>query len=180
MRLAGIVSNKTAAADLVLSQYLFSQLTSKNKLEKFLPGNNPLFYILSFYRVVVLHQELIKGSAHKTSTTNFRTMDSNCTRQEILLMINTSFSNRAWARITETEQDRKLSNKEQLMEACWNGLTPQMLPECFGNIYDQIVSLWGITDANHFIDLEFGEFVQKKDIHHSVNPYAFLQVQGYN
>ncbi|MEO5889825.1 MAG: hypothetical protein ABIQ31_06200 [Ferruginibacter sp.] len=107
-------------------------------------------------------------------------MNINSTQQEILLMINTSFSSRAWAKINEVERDINLSQKEQLMEACWNGLTPEMLPECFEMTNDKLVSLWSITDANTFIDLEFGEFIQRRGKEYSINPYAFMQVQGYN
>jgi hypothetical protein len=107
-------------------------------------------------------------------------MKTNSNQQEILLMINTSFSSRVWTKKNETEKDNQLSRKEQLMEACWNGLTPAMLPECFENIYDKLITLWGINDANAFIDLEFGEFMQRKENEYSVNPYAFMKVQGYN
>ncbi|MEJ7586853.1 MAG: hypothetical protein WKI04_04760 [Ferruginibacter sp.] len=107
-------------------------------------------------------------------------MNTHSPQQEILLLINTSFSSRTWAKINESLNDRKLSRKEQLMEACWNGLTPEMLPECFENSHGKFITLWGITDANTFIDLEFGDFMQRKENQFSVNPYAFMQVQGYN
>ena len=107
-------------------------------------------------------------------------MNTNYTQHEILLMINTSFSSRSWTKINDSENCNTLSKKEQLMEACWNGLTPEMLPECFEKNYDKLIRLWGITDANAFIDLEFGEFMLRKENVYSVNPYAFMQVQGYN
>ena len=112
-------------------------------------------------------------------------MSTHCTQQEILIMINTSFSSRACSKINKAEEDKELSQKEQLIEACWNGLTLEMLPECFENACDksdshQVIILWGIKDANTFIDLEFGEFMQRKENAYSVNPYAFIQVQEYN
>ena len=107
-------------------------------------------------------------------------MNTNSNQQhEILLMINTSFSSRVWSSIND-EKENALTVKEKLMEACWNGLTPEMLPECFEDVYDKLIKLWGINDANAFIDLEFGEFMQRKDKTYSVNPYAFMQVKTYN
>jgi hypothetical protein len=107
-------------------------------------------------------------------------MHTNTNRQEILILTNTSFSCRAWSKINERETDNNLSKKEQLMEACWNGLTPDLLPECFEKNYDRSIILWEINDANAFINLEFGAFMQGKENEYSVNPYVFMQVQGYN
>jgi len=107
-------------------------------------------------------------------------MNTNFTQQEILILINTSFSSRTWSKINETQKDNLLSKKEYLMEACWNGLTPEMLPECFENPYNRCLTLCGINDANAFIDLEFGESMQRKENKYSVNPYAFMLVQNYN
>jgi muramidase (phage lysozyme) len=100
--------------------------------------------------------------------------------QEILLMTNTSFSSREWCIKNETAEQKRLSKKEQLIQACWNGLAPKMLPECFDFTYDKSMILWGINDANVFIDLEFGDFVQVIEKVFSVNPYVFMQVQAYN
>ncbi len=107
-------------------------------------------------------------------------MNPNSTQQEILLMLNTSFSSKAWSKANENKKDQRLSQKEKLIEACWNGLAPEMLPECFEDVQDSSITLWGITDANTFIDLEFGPYMQSKEKEYSVNPYTFMQVQGYN
>ena len=107
-------------------------------------------------------------------------MNKYSTHQEVLIMTNTSFCSRQWLKVNDNEKSRELSKKEQLMEACWNGLAPEMLPEFFENIYDKIIRLWGITDANAFIDLEFGEFTQPKELAYSINPYAFMRVKEYN
>jgi len=107
-------------------------------------------------------------------------MNTNTTQQEILLMLNTSFSSRAWSSNNEREKGNPLTQKEKLIEACWNGMTPEMLPECFEDCYNTLITLWGITDANTFIDLEFGPYMQTKEKEYSLNPYSFMQVQGYN
>lgn len=100
--------------------------------------------------------------------------------QEILLMTNTSFSSREWCLKNETPAQKQLSKKEQLIQACWNGLAPKILPECFDCSFDKTMILWGINNANTFIDLEFGDFVQVMEKVFSVNPYVFMQVQRYN
>ncbi|MCW3092895.1 MAG: hypothetical protein JWP81_3964 [Ferruginibacter sp.] len=107
-------------------------------------------------------------------------MNSNSKQQEILLMTNTRFSSRRWLKINETASDKNLSQKEQLKEACWNGLAPEILPECFDNINIKLHTLWEINDANAFIDLEFGGFMERKAGEYSVNPYVFMEVQVYN
>jgi hypothetical protein len=100
--------------------------------------------------------------------------------QEVLIMTDTSFCSRQWLKVNDDEKGLTSSKKEQLMDACWNGLAAEMLPEFFDDIYHKIIRLWGITDANAFIDLEFGEFTQPKEFAYSINPYAFMRVKEYN
>jgi muramidase (phage lysozyme) len=107
-------------------------------------------------------------------------MHTDFKHQEILLMTNTSFSSREWSLKNATAAEQNLSKKEQLIHACWSGLAPKMLPECFSFSYDKSMILWGINDANNFIDLEFGDFVQVIEKVFSVNPHVFMQVQSYN
>lgn len=107
-------------------------------------------------------------------------MNNNSNQQEILLMINSCFFSRKWVKTNETPYDKQLSKTEQLKEACWNGLAPEMLPECFERTLGKIITLWEVNEANAFIDLEFGEFMLSKEYEYSVNPYVFMQVQRYN
>lgn len=107
-------------------------------------------------------------------------MKTDFKQQEILLMINTSFSGRQWVQTNGKDDGWRLSNKEQLKVACWNGMAPEMLPECFENGLDREMILWEINDANAFIDLEYGEYVPTMEKHQSVNPYVFMEAQVYN
>ena len=107
-------------------------------------------------------------------------MYADVNHQEILLMTNTSFSSREWCIKNEAPVQKQLTKKEQLIQACWSGLATKMLPECFNLNYDRPMILWGINDANTFIDLEFGDFIQVSEKAFSVNPYVFMPVQGYN
>ena len=107
-------------------------------------------------------------------------MDTNLKQHEILLMTNSRFFSKKWLKINEQENDKKLSTKEQLKEAFWNVLAPDILPECFEKTYDNSTRLWEINDANTFIDLEFGVHIFNKERAYSVNPYVFMQVQDFN
>lgn len=83
-------------------------------------------------------------------------------------------------RVSADEKDGWFSKKEQLKEACWNGLTPEILPECFYENANRSLSLWEINDANTFINLEFCEGIQRIEERYSLNPYLFMQFQSFN
>ena len=104
-------------------------------------------------------------------------MKTNSTQQEILLMTGTTFSARQWCEKDPGKQDN-LTDKEQLEEACWNGLLHDMLPE----IYLQPeghkkLFLWQIKEGNSFIELELGELPEEKDKQLSIDPYSFMHLQ---
>jgi hypothetical protein len=103
-------------------------------------------------------------------------MKTNSTQQEILLMTGTTFSTREWC---ERENGKKnLSEKEQLEQACWNGLLPEILPEVYVNSEDQKkLFLWQIKQGNSFIELDMGETPEETDKQFSIDPYAFMHLQ---
>ena len=57
-------------------------------------------------------------------------MKNNSMLNEILIMTNTNFSAREWLQKNEVENKCRLE-KEKLKQACWDGLVPELLPECF-------------------------------------------------
>ncbi len=104
-------------------------------------------------------------------------MKTNSTQQEILLITGTNFSSRQCSKKDEGDQTN-LTEKEQLEEACWNGMLQDMLPE----IYEQPsgnrkLYLWQIREASSFLGLELGELPAQKDYHLSIDPYLFTTVQ---
>jgi len=107
-------------------------------------------------------------------------MNSKGKQKELLLILHTSFFEKAWVKNNNAEKDGWFSQREQLKEACWNGLTPEILPECFDNIYDRSTTLCDINEANTFIDLVYCNYTQKEEKQHSLNPYVFMEVQGFN
>jgi len=104
-------------------------------------------------------------------------MKTNSTQQEILLITGTSFSSRQWCEKNDTGQNQ-FTDKEQLQNACWNGLLQEMLPEiCKPTAEDKNLYLWQITEATSFIELELGEVPGEIEKYHSINPYSFLPLQ---
>lgn len=101
-------------------------------------------------------------------------------QKELLLILHSSFISKDWVKRNNAEADGWFSQKEQLKDACWNGLTPEILPECFDKFDDRSLALWDINDANMFIDLVFCEYTQRKEKQFSLNPYIFMEVQGFN
>ena len=83
-------------------------------------------------------------------------------QQEILLIMGTTFSIRQWCEKDPGKQNN-LTEKEQLEEACWNGLLPEMMPEiCEIPEGNKKLFLWQIKEGKSFIELELGEIPKKK------------------
>jgi hypothetical protein len=104
-------------------------------------------------------------------------MKTNSIQQEILLMMGTTFSSRQLCEKDPGKQNN-LTEKEQLEEACWNGLLQEMLP----GIWEQPVGnkklfLWEIREGKSFIELELGEIPEEKDKQFSIDPYSFMHLQ---
>jgi hypothetical protein len=100
--------------------------------------------------------------------------------QEVLVLFNTNFSRRNWL-VGESDCGKKyFSQKENLIEICWSGKLPKLLPECFDFCFDDSLHLWEMNDLEAFIELSYANFIPAVANIHSVNPYHFLAVQGYN
>ena len=105
-------------------------------------------------------------------------MKTNSTQQEILLMTGTTFSSRQCYEKNGLDNKRELSEMEQLEEACWNGLLPQMLPEIYelpGG--DTKLYMWQIKEAGSFIEIELGDLPEEKEKFFSIDPYSFLPIK---
>jgi hypothetical protein len=101
----------------------------------------------------------------------------NSTQQEILLMTGTTFSARQWCEKDAGVQNN-LTEKEQLEEACWNGLIQEMLPGIWEKTEgNKKLFLWQIKKGNSFIELEMGEIPEENDKYFSIDPYSFLHLQ---
>ena len=107
-------------------------------------------------------------------------MKKDFTQQEILLFTNTRFTSRDWCKKDEQAQQKKLSERELLLEACWNGLIAQTLPEICEQTYDKTIALWEISEANTFLGLQYGTNIDRDEQDLSVNPYVFMEFQPFN
>ena len=103
-------------------------------------------------------------------------MKTNSTQQEIILLTGTTFSAREWCE-RDSNKENKFSDREQLEEACWNGLLPEMLPEVYLQKEDHKLFLWQIIECKSFIEIGLGETPESVDARFSIDPYSFLQFQ---
>jgi hypothetical protein len=102
-------------------------------------------------------------------------MKTHPVQQEVLLMTGTTFSASQWFK---KEDAANLTEKDQLEEACWNGLVQEMLPELSvhaGN--DKQLYIWQVRMSSSFIELDLGEYPAVKDSYFSINPYIFSEFQ---
>jgi len=100
-------------------------------------------------------------------------------QKELLLMVNATLFSNLCEKIKATEVEW-FSQKELLKDACWNGLAPEILPECFDKPDDQAIALMEINDANLFINLQFCTTIFQNENKYSLNPYIFMQEQELN
>ena len=107
-------------------------------------------------------------------------MNTSTHQKEILLVANAGFFSKNWVKRNEAEKDKRFTQREKLMDACWNGLVPEMLPECFDDTADQALKLWEISDTNAFIDLDFWDGEEQSEKEFSLNPYIVMEVKEYN
>ena len=97
-------------------------------------------------------------------------MKTDSTQQEILLLTGTSFSKREWCE-NIPGRNTNLSEKEQLEQACWNGLLPEILPEIYLHSEgDTKLFLWQIKEGKSFIELDMGEIPGEIDDYFSIDP----------
>ena len=107
-------------------------------------------------------------------------MNTSTHQKEILLVANAGFFSKHWVKRNESETDKRFTQKEKLMDACWNGQAPHMLPECFDIENDTALTLWEVSDTNAFIDLDFWDGKQQSEKEFSLNPYIFIETKEYN
>ena len=108
-------------------------------------------------------------------------MKNNSTNQEILLMSNCSFFNRDWVELNGRKIDKQLSQKEQLIQLCWNGMLTKIMPEIMEITSDKKnLTLWEINQSGNMLDLRYGDLNQLTDDEWSINPYVFRELAIMN
>ena len=108
-------------------------------------------------------------------------MPHNSTQQEIILITGTGFASRQYSEKDSNENFKNLSQEEKLREACWNGMLKEMLPEIFlMNTSNTQLFLWQMREAHHMLAMQMAEEPIEVDYHNSIDPYCFMQTQGFS
>ena len=93
-------------------------------------------------------------------------------------MTGTTFSIREWCEKDTTNQ-KNFTEKEQLENACWNGLLQNLLSEIFVKTEeDKNLSLMEIREGLSFIELDLGASQEEMDKYFSIDPYSFIHLRG--
>ena len=106
-------------------------------------------------------------------------MKTNAIQQEIMLLTDTTFSQREWCQMN-TDKKGPLSHKEQLEEACWNGMLNEMFPEIMErSTSGKCLYLWHIRHSKSLI-IDLSEFPVLIEKSLSIDPLFFLQKVLFN
>jgi hypothetical protein len=99
-------------------------------------------------------------------------METQTQAQEIILVKGTSFATRALCPKDQGDPEGLPSAKEQLLEACWNGLLCEVLPEICGlNALDKKLFLWQVREGESILELDRSAYPTTKDGAWSIDPF---------
>ena len=107
-------------------------------------------------------------------------MKPNHAGREVLLFINTTFSHKQFCR-KENDGHPSKTRREQLEEACWEGVLPELLPEVVTyTLCNKKIFTWQIIPGNSFLYITYGDVPIQMDNWYSINPHGFIYIQPYN
>ena len=108
-------------------------------------------------------------------------MKNTSTNQEIMLLSNSSYFKRDWVELTGNKNNKQLSQKEQLILLCWNGMLKEMIPEIIQSAAGKKpLTLWEINESGNMLDLRFGDMDEEMNDEWSINPYVYLTFANPN
>jgi hypothetical protein len=108
-------------------------------------------------------------------------MKNNSTNQEILLLSNSNFFKRDWVELTDNKNDKQLSQKELLIQLCWNGMLKEIIPEIIqAGTGNKPLTLWEINQSGNMLDLRYGDKDELMNSEWSINPYVFNEQACFN
>jgi len=99
-------------------------------------------------------------------------------QQEILLFTGSTLAQRAWCEKDASDKESFFLSREQLENACWNGLLYEMIPEVMQK--KKKFFLWQINAAKFFLSIELGEQPVSVDYIFSIDPYLFKETINNN
>lgn len=98
----------------------------------------------------------------------------NTVQQEILLMTNSSLSNRNLCERNTSESGKHFSNVERLEQACWNGMLDEFLPGLVMHIEGKTLFMWEIQTAKSFLHIDLCDQIPSSNKDLSIDPYIFI------
>ncbi len=101
-------------------------------------------------------------------------------QQEVLLVTGSRFVKRQYQEKDSADTPKNLTQQEKLIDACWNGYLKEMLPEIFFMTWEAKLFLWQMREAQHFLAMEMAEEPVDIDYHASIDPYCFMEKQGFS
>ncbi len=108
-------------------------------------------------------------------------MKNKISNQEILLMQDTSFFKHDWCEKATNARTKKLSQKDLVIQLCWDGMLPQLLPEINETLNgEKPLTLWELTETGNMLDLRLGDFNQSMNDEWSINPYVCMLTKIWN
>jgi len=99
-------------------------------------------------------------------------------QQEILLFTSSTFSQKEWCLKDASDKQSFFQFREQLENACWNGLLEQMFPELLG--WGRQLFLWHVYAGKSFLSIELSEGSQTLERKCSIDPYLFIVSKNIN
>lgn len=100
-------------------------------------------------------------------------------QQEIIFFVNNKFSQNLLCEKKENKDKPAASAREQMADACWNGLVGQLLPEISIKVENKPLTIWEVQEAKHSIVLQLGTLTVV-DSQDSINPYRLLTKARFN
>jgi len=103
------------------------------------------------------------------------------TGREILLLSGSRFFNRDLYEKENNGYSKKLSQKEMLIQFCWNGILNEMIPEIFEPLAGQKpLTLWEINEMEKLLYLRYGDPVEMIIDEWSIHPYVVSEMAVMN
>lgn len=98
---------------------------------------------------------------------------------EVLLFSDTQFASREFCFKKDKQDNRKLSQKDELEKACWAGILCDVLPEIVGNGMTRNENyIWNIVSGYHYLHINLGPVPFSPENEFSIDPYFFLSVMN--
>jgi hypothetical protein len=103
------------------------------------------------------------------------------TRQEILLIKNSSISKMSFIPLESRPEGSQLTPADQLEEYCWNGMLDSFAPGLVDeNAIGKKLIIWHIQQTRAFLHLDLCEQKIELEGRDSIDPYHFLDHMQYN